>query len=106
MKAINQKKFYGLLGIAQKAGLIRSGFDTVEREVKKGNVKLLICADNLANNSKEKLARWSEGKKIPLITLFGQKNPGRYIGKPGRSIIAVTDRCMAEALQALDSKGE
>lgn len=54
------KKILGLIGLSAKARKVSFGADSVEMQIKKGKVKLLIIAKDSSQRTKEKFEKLSE----------------------------------------------
>lgn len=97
---------YTLLGFAQKSGSLFSGSDMVGQALSKGQVRLVIMADDLSANSAERF--WQRWQKTPeksrrLINIwrFGCKQQlGQAVGKPERGILALGDENFCKGLTA------
>lgn len=76
------------IGLAMKAGRIQSGDFTVEKLVRAEQVKLVLLDAGASENTREKYRAMcrTHGAETMLIAELG-----RWIGKPGRMIAAVTD---------------
>lgn len=98
MQSKNQK-VGSLLGLAQRAGKIVSGEDTVQREVAKGKVYLLIVAADSSENTKKQAEKWSIHHQVPIRYCFDRGYLGNAIGKEWRAIIGVKDRGFSKELQ-------
>lgn len=76
------------VGLAMKAGRLKSGDFTVEKLVRADQAKLVLLDADAAENTREKYRAMCQThglEAIPIAEL------GRWIGKPGRKIAAVTD---------------
>ena len=91
-------QIYSFIGLMQKSGKLSSGDDTVEREIKKGNVKLLIIAQDASDNTKKRFEDMAKYRNIPYIYWGTKIDLGSSIGKSSRAIIAVKDRGFANGL--------
>lgn len=88
----------------QKAGKVSSGDDTVEIDVKKHLVKLLIISEDSSENTKKRFKDMASRKNIQYI-IFGMKDDlGAAIGKSPRSILAIKDNGFAKAFLDKASK--
>ena len=61
---MKNSKILGLLGLAARARNIVYGADSVEMEIKKRKVKLIIVSDFASNRTKEKLGGTKENVYI------------------------------------------
>lgn len=95
---------YTLLGFCQKAGRLVSGGDAAAKALLAGQVKILLIADDLAENSRKKLritlAQLSKKAAGELVIWqFGSKESlSIAAGRPARGIWAVCDGNFADGL--------
>lgn len=95
---------YTLLGFCQKAGRLVSGGDAVAKALLTGQVKILLIADDLAENSRKKLkitlGQLSKRAANELVIWqFGTKESlSIAAGRPARGIWAVCDGNFADGL--------
>jgi ribosomal protein L7Ae-like RNA K-turn-binding protein len=95
------QKAYDLIGLAQRAGCLRSGDAAVEAIIKKGKAKLLILAIDASERTKQHFINLADYKKIQWIE-GGQKNHfGIALGRSPRSVVIVTDVGFARKLTEL-----
>ena len=76
------------VGLAMKAGRLKSGDFTVEKLVRAGQSKLVLLDADASENTREKYRAMSQAHGVETIPVA---ELGRWIGKPGRKIAAVTD---------------
>lgn len=95
---------YTLLGLCQKAGRLVSGGDAVQKALAAGQVKILLIAEDLSENTQKKLKL-----ALPLLNKravaqlkiwrFGSKESlSIAAGRPPRGIWAVCDENFAAGL--------
>lgn len=95
---------YSLLGLCQKAGRLTSGSDAVVKALAAGQVRVLLVADDLSENSRKKLkaalAQLNKKAAAQLkIRQFGNKERlGLAAGKPPRGVWAVCDENFADGI--------
>lgn len=97
---INQK-FYSFLGLCQKSGQIVSGEIGVNNEFKKGNIKLLILAEDASDSTKERYLYLAKKQKVKSIISGNKDLLGSAIGKNYRAIIGIKDKSMADNLMKI-----
>lgn len=86
------------LGFAKKSGNLFMGSETCIINMKKDKVKLLIVAEDCAENSKKKLVKCAENHKVPY-RIFGETDVlSHAAGSPGRTSFAITDDNFAKVL--------
>lgn len=91
-------KAYGMLGLAQKAGRLVFGEDSIRKAIKSGKATLVIVAEDASDNSKKRFTDSCAFYKSELI-LWGTKDElGRATGKNERAAVAVCDKNLARAI--------
>ena len=93
------KRIFGSLGIAAKAGFVVSGEFSVEKAIKERKAFLVIVADDASENTKKHFKDMCTFRDIP-IRFFGTKETiGQCIGKMFRANIALTDAGFADSVK-------
>ena len=87
----NKDKIYSFLGLATRAGKIVSGDDSTLLELKRGNVKLVIVADDASDNTKKLFKDKSSYRNIPYVYFSSKVELGYPIGNAPRSVLGVKD---------------
>jgi len=95
-----------LLGIAQKAGRLVSGFDAVHRAVDRGRAKLVLVSQDASVKTVERVRQIADARQVPMISWGSMRALGEAIGRPDRAVVAVLDPQLAEAVQKAFSRGE
>lgn len=91
-------KILSLLGLARKAGKLKSGEFCVETEVKKGKAKLVIVANDASDNSKKNYKDMCSFRKVPVYLYSDKENLGRCIGTEERAAAVVLDEGFANSI--------
>lgn len=94
----NKKKTLNLLGLAQRAGKLATGFDAVKLALNKNQVKLIIIGSDVSQNTKDKLTFLLRKKKIETIKIFSSQEITQALGKE-RKLVAVTDSGFSKAIK-------
>lgn len=92
------KKLYTYLGFTAKSRTAKAGEQAALAHLKKNAVFLLVIAQNAQPKS---IKRWTERAleyNVPYIMMDSQEEMGRAIGSSYKTIIAVTDKKLAEAM--------
>ncbi len=97
----NEEKIYSLLGLATRAGKIVSGDDSTLLELKRGNVKLVIVAEDASDNTKKLFRDKTAYRNIPQVNFSTKLQLGLCIGKAPRAAIGVKDANFADKLEEL-----
>ena len=95
---MNEDRILNLLGLAQRAGKLRSGDFIVEKAMKKKTPKLVLLAGDCAANNEKKYIQLAELHHIPLRKVGSKETLGAAIGKEVRVVVAVEDDGFAKAL--------
>ncbi|MGI6037693.1 MAG: L7Ae/L30e/S12e/Gadd45 family ribosomal protein [Limnochordia bacterium] len=92
-------KSLGMLGFAQSAGGLVSGDQAVQRALARGQVHLLLLAADASSKTRKNFVLLANRNQVPcILTDIDKEELGRAIGKPMRSVVAVTDERFAHIL--------
>ena len=94
-------RVYGMMGLAARAGKVVSGSDSVIGAIRSGNVKLLIITKDISRNSLEKLLKNISDEEITCFSFGTSEELGYALGKPDRTVAAITDKSFAEGVSAI-----
>lgn len=98
-------KVLSLLGLAQKAGRIKSGAFATTDAVKSGKAWLVIVAKDASDNTKKEFINMCAFYEVPYWEYGTKDDLGRAIGKDERSSVAVCDEGFAHSLEKFQSNG-
>ncbi len=87
-----------MLGLCARAGKAKSGEFAAEKAVKEGKAFLVILAKDSSFNTKKKFKDICSFRGIPVKEYSSKEELGRSIGKEYRSMVAVTDKGLSEAI--------
>jgi ribosomal protein L7Ae-like RNA K-turn-binding protein len=93
-----EEKLASLLGLARKAGKIALGHQAVKNAIIKGDLCLLILAEDCSPTTGKRFIKWSEGKGIKRISFFTQEKLGEIWGKGQISVAGLLDENFASAI--------
>lgn len=96
----------GLIGLAMKAGKICFGADSVEENIIKNKVKLLIIAEDGSERTKNKFIKLCEKYNVPVIIDGNIEILSKSIGKNNKAIIGIKDINFAESIQKKYNGGD
>ena len=103
----DNKKILGLIGLGAKARKVCFGADSVEEQIKKKKVLLVIVAIDASERTKEKFKKISEENQIPIIILTEKIEVlSKAIGKSNKAIIGIEDQNLAREMQRINNGGE
>ena len=96
---MNRNKILGLLGLAEKAGKVRSGEFSTEKAVKSGKAGLVIVSEESSDNTKKMFRNMCTYYKVPYFEFGGREELGAAMGKQMRVSLAVLDEGFSNALR-------
>lgn len=95
-------KLTSAIGFSMKAGRLKSGDFVVEKLVRANNARIVLLDAAASANTKEKYLDLCRRGETPLLEV---EELGRWIGKPGRMIAAVTDEQFAAMIRRAAEAG-
>ena len=103
---MKNNKILGLIGLAAKARNVAYGADSVETEIKKKKVKLIVVADLASDRTKEKFKKLSKDFEIPIIIDGTIEEISKAIGKENKAIIGVKDINISKQIEKINNGGD
>ena len=100
------KKILGLIGLSAKAGKISFGADSVETQIRKRKINLVIIAENSSERTKDKFKKISQENGIPYIIIGEIDELSKAIGKSNKAIIGIKDLNLSKEIQKINNGGE
>ncbi len=96
-----------MIGMAERAGKVKSGGFMTENCVKDGSAVLVIVATDASDNTRKQFMNMCEYYKVPVRFHSDMEALGHCIGKEFRASLAVTDEGLAaKILGIIDEKDE
>lgn len=92
-------KILSLLGLAMKAGKVKSGEFAVEKAVKTGLAYMVIVSEAASDNTKKKFGNMCLYYEVPIYYYGSKEALGACIGKEFRASLAVMDENFAKAIE-------
>ena len=89
-------KLSSAIGFAMKAGRLKSGDFVTEKLLRAKNAKIALIDTTASDNTKEKYRTICANSEIELVEV---EELGRWIGKPGRMVAAVTDTAFTQMIK-------
>lgn len=96
-----ENKAYDILGLAQRAGKVVSGEAGAEAHLHRGNVKLVILAEDASDRTKRFFSELAAGTRTTLVTAGTKLRLGLALGKSPRSVVVINDEGFARRLKQL-----
>ena len=100
------KKILGLIGLSARARKISYGADSVEIQLKKKKVKLIIVAEDASDRTKNKFIKLSNEYNVPIIILGKIDEISKTIGKSNKAIIGIKEENISKEIQKINNGGE
>jgi len=97
-KAKVPEKVLSLMGFAARARKIASGYNTARTTMEKGKAKLLILAEDLSENSKEKMISLASRYKVRCEENGKTDEMSHITGNEGKGIFVITEKQFADAI--------
>lgn len=94
-------KIYSMLGLAMKAGKVVCGTDVCIENVKSKKAFLVVVANDASDNTKEKLKRICEQRKVKFVYFGNKFSLSAAAGKVDKAIYAVLDKGFSEKILQL-----
>jgi len=88
-----------LLGLAQKAGSVKSGEFMTESTIKEHKAYLCIVASDASDNTRKSFKDMCSHYKVPYMEYSDMESLGHAIGKEFRASLCVTDEGLARQIQ-------
>ena len=100
------KKILGLIGLAARARKICFGADSVEIQIQKKKVYLVIVTEDSSDRTKDKFKNICKKYGVPIIIDGEKEIISKAIGKSNKAIIGVEDINLASEIQKINNGGE
>ncbi len=88
-----------LLGLAQKAGSVKSGEFMTESAIKEGKAFLCIVASDASDNTKKQFGDMCRHYGVKYLLYSDKESLGHAIGKEFRASLAVTNEQLAMQIE-------
>ena len=99
-------KILGLIGLAMKAGKVCFGADSVEENIEKRKVKLVIIANDSSERTKNRFIDKCKTYNIQIIIDSNIDDLSKTIGKENKAIIGIKDINFANSIQEKYNGGD
>jgi ribosomal protein L7Ae-like RNA K-turn-binding protein len=90
-----------MLGMAQRAGAVKSGGFMTENCIKDGSAFLVVVADDSSENTKKQFKNMCDHYNVPIRFYKNMEELGHCIGKEFRASLAVTNEGLAARILSL-----
>ena len=93
--------FLNFLGLAMRAGKVKSGESVILNEIKKKRLSLVLIAQDASENTKKTLTNKCNSYQTPYRIVSNRFELGEAVGKEVRVNIGITDQGFAKKLMAM-----
>lgn len=96
----------GMIGLAAKAGKLKSGEFSSEESIKKGRARVCLISSEASERTGKHFHDMCSYRSIPIYTVeAGKEELGQMIGRGPRSMVTIEDRGFAENIVRLVDGG-
>ena len=95
---MKQDKVLSLLGLAKRAGRVKSGNFQVMEAIRDGSARLAVIAEDTSAGSRKQIEDKCRYRSVPFIAYGSKEKLGSCTGTMERSCIVVCDDGFAEAI--------
>lgn len=103
---MEREKILQLLGIANRAGKIVSGYSEALHKLQQEKIQILFVATDASEKTKTTFENKCKHYQIDMVVEFSTEELSHAIGKEMRKIVAVTDLGFYKTLKEKLSRGE
>ncbi|PTU88249.1 hypothetical protein BUZ62_00450 [Staphylococcus pasteuri] len=95
------EKIFNFLGLAMRAGKVKTGESVIVNDMQKGNIKLVILANDASPNTMKLIQNKTSSYKVPFRVFGTREELGIAIGKGERVNVGLTDQGFAKKLLSM-----
>ncbi|AVP36924.1 hypothetical protein DOS70_03220 [Staphylococcus felis] len=95
---MNHQSFLNFLGIAMRAGKVKTGEAVILTELKKKQLKLVLIAKDASKNTQHQMINKCNTYQIPYRIVCDRFELGNALGKSARVNVGITDQGFAKKL--------
>ncbi|KXG75794.1 L7Ae/L30e/S12e/Gadd45 family ribosomal protein [Thermotalea metallivorans] len=95
------KKILSFLGLAQRSGNLVTGEDTCQHYIKKGNIYLVVIAEDASENTKKKFQDMCKYRNIRCVIYGKREDLSHAVGKLNRAVYGMKDAAFAKKIYDL-----
>lgn len=92
------KKFFGMLGLAKRAGKVSTGSFICLKMIKSRRAKLVIIAEDASDNTKKSIKDSCKFYNVKNIEVSDMASLGHATGGGERAVVSVNDDNFAKAI--------
>lgn len=92
------RKVLSFLGLAQRSGNLVTGEDTCQHHIKKGNIYLVVIAEDASENTKKKFQDMCKYRNIRYVIYGKREDLSHAVGKLNRAVYGIKDAAFANKI--------
>ncbi|MGJ9458897.1 L7Ae/L30e/S12e/Gadd45 family ribosomal protein [Oceanobacillus sp. CF4.6] len=96
-----KNNYLNLIGLAQRAGKLSLGEETILKDIRSNRAKLVLLASDIGPQTKKKLTNKCKYYEVPFIIADDRETLSNAIGKSHRVAIAILDAGFATKIKSL-----
>lgn len=101
-----KRKTAGMLGLARRSGTLAYGFEQVRERILRGDVLLVILAEDASERTTKKMVQLCEETETQWIVTGTKETLSHAIGLVNKAVLGLTDPNMAKQVKAYHSESE
>lgn len=103
----NFKQLLFSIGLAKKAGKLISGTDAVCDEIRKNKIFLVVCSEDVSDNTKKKISDCASYYRTKLCFLdISKEQLGKSIGKSFAACVGIAEKNLSELISRNINRGK
>ena len=96
-----KNKILNMLGLAKKAGRLKTGGSVLEQSVKAGHICLLLAARDASEGSRKKMRNMAAYRSIPSLEWGSKEELGKALGRGECAGAGIIDEGFGTKIRAL-----
>ena len=98
LKTSNNLSLTGLLGLAVRAGRVRSGAEAVKESIRGGKSRLVILAMDASEGTKRSFKNMADLRGVPVLECHTRLELGVCLNRAPRAVLSILDRHFASGM--------
>lgn len=98
---MNKDQIINFLGLAMRAGKVKTGESVILNDLKKNKLKFVIVASDASENTTKVIKNKCDSNRVPMRIFASRVELGQALGKSERVNIGITDQGFAKKLLSM-----
>lgn len=95
------KRVWGMISLAQKAGVVASGEGRAQDAIRSGDSSLIIVSQDASNNTLKRFSNMGEYRDIPVLVMSDRYELGHAIGKKFAVVLTICDNGFSDNIKKI-----